>query len=635
MWQLEAVPPGLSHDEAANGHDSAAILRGVHRLYFPVGYGREPLYNYSLAAVTAFLGQSIFTLRFTSVLWSLATWTLTVALARRWWGRGAALCTGAALTLGFWPLMLARVGLRAVTLPALLAASALAYDHAARARRRAWLGYGLAGLCLGLSLYTYMASRGMPLLYLGLLAALALLDRGTLRRIWAGTLAVVLIAGLVSAPLFLYLHAHPELEQRIAQLGGALTAARAGDFAPLWANVTGTLPLLFWRGDPHWIYNLGGRAALEPFLTLGFVLGLGVTLARPRDGRNLFALLWLAGGLAPALLTAPDYSTLHAIAALPPVFLLVGRGLDALWRRASQRARPWLGVTLAAGFLLTGGDALHAYFVTWGQSEHVRTLYHHHVVELGRHLETLRAPMPVVITSLTPGEFHDPYVIEVTLRRDDLPLRYANGSGALFYPTGPARLYVASQSPLAPELHPAFSAAVPDATITGGYQGFSFNWDADTSWDALTAEMARTVFIAPGDPPPSAPHQPAELPLIYGGTVALQGYRLTPAAPRPGETLTVLTAWEVATAYPEELVFFTHLLSPAGDLVAQVDRLDAPNWQWQPGDRFVHLHRLTLPADLPPGEYALALGFYRRSDGTRLFIEEATITRALIPMALP
>lgn len=634
LHALPSVPPGLSHDEAANGHDSAAILRGVHRLYFPVGYGREPLYTYSVAAVTALLGQSIFTLRFTSVLWSVATWLLTVALARRWWGRGAALCTGAALALGFWPLMLARVGLRAVTLPPLLAASALAYDHATRARtqRRAWPGYGVAGLCLSLSLYTYMASRGMPLLYLSLLAALGLLDRATLRHVWAGTLAVVVIAGLVSAPLFLYLHAHPELEQRIAQLGGALTAARAGDFAPLWANVTGTLPMLLWRGDPHWIYNVGGRAALEPFIVFGFLVGLGVTLARPRDGRNVFALLWLAGGLAPALITAPDYSTLHAIAALPPTFLLAGRGLAALWQHAPHRARPWIAGALAAGFLITGADATRAYFVTWGQSELVRTLYHHHVVELGRHLETLREPLPVVITSLTPGEFHDPYVIEVTLRRDDLAIHWVDGSGALFYPAEAARLYVESQTPLTPELRPDFSVAVLDTVATGNYQGF--NWDANTSWATLTSGMARTARIAPGDPPPSAPHEPAVLPLTYGETVTLRGVRLSPEAPPPGDVLTVITAWQVAAPYPEELVLFAHLLSPEGDLIAQVDRLDAPNWQWQPGDRFVQLHRLALPSNLPPGEYALALGFYRRSDSARLGIGETTITRAILPFAV-
>lgn len=639
LQSLTAVPPGLSHDEAGNGHDSAAILRGIHRLYFPTGYGREPLYTYSVAVVTALLGQSIFALRLTTVLWSLATWILTVALARQWWGNGAALCTAGSLTVGFWPLMMARVGLRAPTLPATLAASALVYTHATRAKR-AWSSYTLAGLCLGLSFYTYMASRGMPLLYLGLLVILAGLDRVTLRRVWAGTLVVVLVAGLVGAPLFCYLRARPELEQRITQLGGALVAARHGDLTPLWTNLTGTLPMLLWQADHHWIYNIGGRPALEPFLAFGFLVGIGTLLSKAtRDWRTIFVLLWWAGGLAPALITAPDYSTLHAIAALPPTFLLIGRGLATI----SRRAYPWGAGMLIGGFLITGYTAAHAYFVTWGQSSHVRTLYHHQVVTLGRHLETLREPLPVVITTLTPGEFHDPYVIEVTLRRTDLDIRYADGTSALFYPRNMSRLYVESQAQPPSELQ-THAAAVPDSAPLLAYtigetastmQGY--HWNAQNSWESLTVEMSRAILTAPGDPVPNVPHQHAITPVIYGEVVALRGYHLLPESPRPGDTLIVLTVWTVASSYSKEVVLFTHMLSSTGDLVAQVDRLDAPNWQWQPGDRFVQLHRLSLPSDLPPGDYALAIGYYRRADGVRLAIADASpsITRVLIPFSVP
>jgi len=339
VYALESVPPGLSHDEASNGHDSAAILRGVHRIYFPVGYGHEPLYNYSVAALTLFLGQSIFTLRLTTVLWSLLTWLCTVALARRWWGRSASFFTAAALTAGFWPLMMARVGLRGPTLPALLAASALAYDHAitAHKRRHAWTGYALAGLFLGASLYTYMASRGMPLLYLTFLIALALTDRALLRKTWRGTLAVLGIAGLVSYPLFRHLALHPELEQRIAQLGSALTALRAGDWRPLWQNIAASLPMLFWKADPYWLYNVAGRPALEPALAVAFFAGVLYALAHLRDRRVIFVLIWLGGGLAPALLTTIEYNTLHAIAAMPPVFLLVGYGFDGIVRLREWR----------------------------------------------------------------------------------------------------------------------------------------------------------------------------------------------------------------------------------------------------------------------------------------------------------
>ena len=50
------------------------------------------------------------------------------------------------------------------------------------------------------------------------------------------------------------------------------------------------------------------------------------------------------------------------------------------------------------------------------------------------------------------------------------------------------------------------------------------------------------------------------------------------------------------------------------------------------GHTFVDPHAVALPADLPPGEYALAVGFYRRADFTRLPVEteRATLPGAVI-----
>ena len=67
-----------------------------------------------------------------------------------------------------------------------------------RARSRAWASYAVSGLLLGASLYTYMASRGMPLLFVICLLALAITDRVRLRRVWRGTVVVLLTAAIVA-----------------------------------------------------------------------------------------------------------------------------------------------------------------------------------------------------------------------------------------------------------------------------------------------------------------------------------------------------------------------------------------------------------------------------------------------------
>jgi hypothetical protein len=693
VGDLTNVPPGLSHDEASNGHDAAAILRGVHRIYFPVGYGHEPLYNYSVALSTLLLGQSIFTQRLTTVAWGMIQIVLAIALARRWWGRIAAVGASTAYAASFWALMMARVGLRAPVLPTLLAGCALAYDHAVTARtdREKWAGYAVAGLLLGGSFYTYMASRGMVLIFVALLLALALLDHQALRRIWPGTLLVILLAILVGLPLFLHLRANPELEQRIRQLGSALNALRAGDWRPLRRNIVASAPMLLWRADPRWLYNIAGRPALEPVPGALFLVGLVTICYRttrhvikrtaPADGgtprliRPLLLLLWTGAGLAPAFLAPVEYNTLHAIGAMPPVMLLVALGFDrslATFRRLDDRrgTRP-LGVqpersalranttvmqrrlrlrvlgpaVMTLLFAATGWRTAHAYFVTWGRHRDVRVAYHHHVVALARHLDAVPDTSPVVITTLYPGEFHDPYTMEVALQRSDLKIRWADGRSAIFLPTTDARLFVEAQTQPPEDLWELLSPdLVPTATLDFGPDQIpprttGYRWDAPAGWARVTKSRETAVLLQAGDPPPSVDHETVRLPITFDGTVTLIGYRLLMDRARPGVVASLLTTWRVDAATDRELVLFSHLLDQAGEAITQQDRLDAPAWQWRPGDRFVQIHRLTLPADLSSGDYAIAVGWFGRHAPGRLEAEapdnaaiDGPVTRVLIPL---
>jgi len=55
-WRLGDVPPGLSHDEIANGLIAQDILSGHYALYFTAAYGHEPLYQYAQAATVGLFG---------------------------------------------------------------------------------------------------------------------------------------------------------------------------------------------------------------------------------------------------------------------------------------------------------------------------------------------------------------------------------------------------------------------------------------------------------------------------------------------------------------------------------------------------------------------------------------------------
>jgi 4-amino-4-deoxy-L-arabinose transferase-like glycosyltransferase len=103
---LGQVPPGLAHDEVANGLIARDILAGRHAIYFTAAYGHEPLYQYVQAASVALFGGHWLGLRWPSVAFGLLGIAGTYALARRLFGVRVALLTIAWLAGSFWPLFL-------------------------------------------------------------------------------------------------------------------------------------------------------------------------------------------------------------------------------------------------------------------------------------------------------------------------------------------------------------------------------------------------------------------------------------------------------------------------------------------------------------------------------------------------
>ncbi len=689
-WRLNSVPPGLTHDEASNGHDAAAILRGVRPIYFTVGYGHEPLYPYSVALLMALLGTTDLTLRLTTVLWGLGLILLTYLLSRRLFGALPALIAGAWMALSFWCVMTSRVGLRAVTSATTFAASAYAFwravplpgamvhrgwvtsrEQAVPESRLSWLWWVVSGVFLGASIYTYMASRAMPavyvlfLVYLAALQAFGRRQKGDMargaelrgvgsthlswRRLLVGVAVLLLIAAALAAPLMHYLMTHPEAEQRLDQLSGPIRDALHGRSGTLWDHVSQSLPMFTIRGDPLWLYNIPGRPLLDVPSGAFFYAGLFVCLWRWRDPRYGFLLLWLAAGVGPALVTGPDATALRSIVAQPVLFIIAALGLTTVVRFLYRRCGRWGRVATASAvvalLVVTGGRTAHAYFDVWAQHRDVRVVYHHALVEQAHYLDAQTEGGAVALSSIYPGRFHDPYTMEVTLRRDDLSMRWFDGRNSLLFPAeGQSRVVIPTIAPLDEVLLPMF---VPQATLvhTERFRPDDlvthfdvYRFDADDALaDLMPAVTGKPVFWSPSDAfpvaHPQSTYEPLSLPINVGGVVDLVGYEVLEPTLEPGGEVVLLTVWRVRDAGPglgathavaraghriSELVAFTHVLDPDGSVVGQRDRLDVPSWHWRPGDVFVQLHRFPLEADLAPGHYTLEVGFYTREASKRL-----------------
>jgi hypothetical protein len=110
------------------------------------------------------------------------------------------------------------------------------------------------------------------------------------------------------------------------------------------------------------------------------------------------------------------------------------------------------------------------------------------------------------------------------------------------------------------------------------------------------------------------------------GDAVLTGFDRT-LQPRPGGAVGVTLLWRATAAGLGNASSFVHLVDPAGQTVAQSDGWPdcgrAPTSAWQPGEDIADPHAVSLPDDLPPGDYRLVAGMYDAATGRRWAVPNA------------
>ncbi len=110
----------------------------------------------------------------------------------------------------------------------------------------------------------------------------------------------------------------------------------------------------------------------------------------------------------------------------------------------------------------------------------------------------------------------------------------------------------------------------------------------------------------------------------FWNVINLLGVDLPPTSLEAGQALPFTLYWQAAAPLTIDLTTFAHLLDADGNLVAQLDWTPQdslgylPTTSWQPGRTVVDHQTIPLPANLPPGQYRLVLGWYYPVTGDRL-----------------
>jgi len=645
------VPPGLEMDPLIEAQIAEQVLGGDWRPFYEAGQGREGLYHYWLALWLATLGKHVFTLRMGSTFLSLLGLAVGYVLARRLFGPAVALVALAGGAVSLWTLFAARSGLRSTSLPPLAGLAgyflwrSLIAPNTQHATRNTQ--YVSAAICLGLSLYTHTAARVLPAVFVLFVLYLLAFHRSWLRGQWGRLALGAGIAVLIALPLLAYLHAHPEADQfEFLNFNRPLAALEAGNPEPALQTSLATLGMFAFRGDPLIFDNVPGRPVFEPLGGALFLVGAAIAVRRLRQPAYAFALIWLLVGLVPGMLSQPAPNFYRTVEAQAIAFAFPGIAVMEAWRWLRRRwpqrvVQPALvgGLALLLGLNLVWN--FRDYFVVWPTVEGVPFFWQTALAETARYLDRSPDTSPVVLCTGLTYE-HDPWwrpawqSMRYLLRRDDLAIRYYDCRSAFVLTDGPARYAFPDIADPAEVLPPAFhrdwlAAAKPISDGLPADAGVMLRLDAPP--EGLLPGPG-PVWWAPeagGGTPLSPPYEGrgvVRLPVNFGHSLAFLGYDLSPVQARPGERLQVLTAWEVLATPPPRLALFTHVLADPQTLVTQQDGLGLTSHSLRPGDRFVQLHdQITLPPDLPPGEYLLSIGLYSTDTMERLLVYDGAETR--------
>ena len=572
------------------------FLLGEHAIYFTRAYGHEAGYHYWQPLLVGLIGDNALALRLASAYLGLIGVSVSFVLARKLFGWQVGIIAMGITAVLFFPVFYSRLGLRAISLPVFSGLSAYFWwqgwtspvgalrEAPLRANtskiRKIHLPFMISGLFAGLSLYTYMAARAVPIFYGLFVLYLALFHWREFKQRWRGIALFGFLFAVVAAPLAYYLLTNPSAEFRISELDAPLRAMMAGDLVPVLTNALKILGMFGFSGDPLWRQGVAGMPIFGPIVALLFYLSLPLCLWRWRDARYGFLLLWLATAVIPSLVTIDAPSTIRMINLLPilgifPALLIhnIPQLSTVIHHISTGEAKISTTVLLIFGLIYACWTAW-AIFVIWPQGGDIPFVWQTALRDISNVINEDKTISSVAIGGWSPDTM-DPATMRLTINREDIAVStfgLESGDDIIYTLVIPKN----AEETGADIFHPT---ALPlDPTFITHLQ----NWHANT-----TITDIYTQYAIPNTPSFS-PQYPANT--LFGNELQFLGHDLI-----SGE---LITYWQVVAPITQPMRQFIHVLDENGEIIAEDyswDTADPQNlWQphWQEGAIILQKHSL-------------------------------------------
>jgi hypothetical protein len=202
--------------------------------------------------------------------------------------------------------------------------------------------------------------------------------------------------------------------------------------------------------------------------------------------------------------------------------------------------------------------------------------------------------------------------------RAQLDLVGADGAVTALGEFAPARDdYPTSAWPAGTVVRAPHSLLIPPSAAAGPAElrlSLAGQASASVSLGAVEIAVPARSFDRPAIESPAAAR--------LGPGIMLLGYDLSAETARPGQALTITLYWQSLQPVTTRYKVFVQLLDAERRLIAQADSVPGrgarPTTGWLPPEIITDPYTLALPADAPPGDYALEAGMYDPLTGARV-----------------
>ena len=299
LYNLDGLPAEMWGDATAH-YDLAQKVQTGH-FFLDYAYGGDgPLFTYIVVTVAAFLGLSFYTLKLTSVLiylfFILTVYLLSHALFKR---RDIAYISSFLAAVSFWSITFARQPHARMLVPLFIT---LTVYFAVKKK------HVVAGMFLGLSMYTQASIWALPLLF------------------WR-RFKILLIGLLLTIPLiYTFSHSSTGFFTDQSYFGEKLATSTHMPFdlvlQTIWQNIGSNFLSFFWRGDVGFRMNVPNSPHLDGASACFFAVGLlllGYTVFKEKKWQYLEYLI-----LPFFLIQIPSLLDIHNPTAQPNIGRMIG-----------------------------------------------------------------------------------------------------------------------------------------------------------------------------------------------------------------------------------------------------------------------------------------------------------------------